>query len=101
MRGRTLNVTHPPTREWDSAYHAPVLVGPIVELFAGASLVLDGTLGGGGHSAALLDAGVRRVIGIDRDAEALAAATGRLHAAVEQGRFTAMRGNYAALDTLS
>jgi 16S rRNA (cytosine1402-N4)-methyltransferase len=100
MRGRTLNVTHPPTRAWDSEYHAPVLVGSIVELLAGASLVLDGTLGGGGHSAALLDAGVRRVIGIDRDADALASASARLHAAVEAGRFTALRGNYAALDAL-
>ena len=100
MRGRTPDVSHPLTHAWDSAYHAPVLVGPVVELFAGASLVLDGTLGGGGHSAALLDAGVGRVIGIDRDAEALASATARLRAAVEAGRFTALQGNYAALDAL-
>ena len=50
-------------REWDSGYHAPALVAPVVELLAAAPLVLDGTLGGGGHSAALLDAGVRRTIG--------------------------------------
>ena len=46
------------SHEWDSGYHAPALVAPIVELLAGSALVLDGTLGGGGHSAALLDAGV-------------------------------------------
>lgn len=100
MRGRTQNVSHPLTLAWDSEYHAPVLVGPVVELFAGSSLVLDGTLGGGGHSAALLDAGVGRVIGVDRDTDALASATARLHAAVDAGRFTALRGNYAALDAL-
>src|SRR4030081_3240764 len=61
--------------EWDSGYHAPALVAPLVELLAGSPLVLDGTLGGGGHSAALLDAGVGRVIGIDRDPDGLAAAS--------------------------
>ena len=99
MRTRTVGI-HPPARAWDSPYHAPALVGPVVELLAGSSLVLDGTLGGGGHSAALLDAGVGRVIAIDRDPEALAAATARLAAAAADGRFTALRGNYATLDEL-
>ena len=31
--------------EWDSGYHAPALVAPLVELLAGSPLVLDGTLG--------------------------------------------------------
>jgi 16S rRNA (cytosine1402-N4)-methyltransferase len=95
-----MNVIGPTGREWDSEYHAPALVEPVVELLAGASLVLDGTLGGGGHSAALLDAGVQRVIGIDRDPDALATASQRLAAAVATGRFTALRGNYASLDEL-
>jgi len=100
MRDRTMNVIHPTGREWDSEYHAPALVGPVVELLAGAALVLDGTLGGGGHSAALLDAGVQRVIGIDRDPDALATASERLASAVATGRFTALHGNYASLDEL-
>jgi 16S rRNA (cytosine1402-N4)-methyltransferase len=87
--------------EWDSGYHAPALVGPVVELLAGSALVLDGTLGGGGHSAALLDAGVARVIGIDRDPDALAAAATRLAAASAAGRFVAYRGNYAALSAIA
>src|ERR1700716_1032294 len=78
-----------PSSGWDSGYHAPALVGPVVELLAGSALVLDGTLGGGGHSAALLDAGVGRVIGIDRDPGALSAATTRLADAVALGRFSA------------
>ena len=85
---------------WDSAYHTPALVGPVVELLGGSALVLDGTLGGGGHSAALLDAGVGRVIGIDRDPDALATATERLADAADAGRFTALQGNYASLDAL-
>jgi 16S rRNA (cytosine1402-N4)-methyltransferase len=92
----------PPSRDsrWDSEYHAPALVGPVVELLRGARLVLDGTLGGGGHSAALLDAGVERVIGLDRDPDALASATARLAAEASTGRFAAHRGNYADIDTI-
>jgi 16S rRNA (cytosine1402-N4)-methyltransferase len=100
MRGRTERVSHPSSDAWDSEYHAPALVGPVVELLGGSTLVLDGTLGGGGHSAALLDAGVRRVIGVDRDPDALATASARLPDASATGRFTALRGNYAALDEL-
>jgi 16S rRNA (cytosine1402-N4)-methyltransferase len=62
--------------------------------------VLDGTLGGGGHSAALLAAGVPRVVGVDRDPDALAAATARLASAVSDGRFSAWRGNYADLGAI-
>ncbi len=81
---------------WDTDYHAPALVGDVIELLSGGPLVLDGTLGGGGHSAALLDAGVARVIGIDRDSEALAAASARF-AHLSSARFTAYQGNYADL----
>ena len=57
-------------------------------------------MGGGGHSAALLDAGVERVIGVDRDPDALATALARLPEAASTGRFRALRGNYSALDEL-
>jgi 16S rRNA (cytosine1402-N4)-methyltransferase len=96
---------HPPRdgmmlKQWDTDYHAPALVGDVVELLSGGTLVLDGTLGGGGHSAALLDAGVSRVIGIDRDPDALAAAQVRLaHEAPE--RFAAYQGNYADLGRIA
>lgn len=100
MRGRTADVSHQPATAWDSSYHAPALVGPVVELLGRSTLVLDGTLGGGGHAAALLDAGVGRVIGVDRDPDALAAASARLSEAADAGRFAAVRGNYAAIDEL-
>src|SRR5215213_2721354 len=81
----------------DSAYHAPVLASEVAHFLGGASRVLDGTLGGGGHSAALLEGGVANVVGVDRDPDALASATNRLAQYVEDGRFAAHLGNFYAL----
>lgn len=83
-----------------SAYHAPVLASEVTGLLGRAGRVLDGTLGGGGHSHALLDAGVSRVVGIDRDPEALRAARERLADAAAAGRFVSYQGNYSALDAV-
>jgi 16S rRNA (cytosine1402-N4)-methyltransferase len=58
--------------------HEPVLVGVVVELLSRADTVVDLTVGPGGHARALLEAGVGRVLGVDRDREALAAARERL-----------------------
>ncbi|MHB1094940.1 MAG: 16S rRNA (cytosine(1402)-N(4))-methyltransferase [Gemmatimonadaceae bacterium] len=87
------------TTRFDSAYHAPVLVEEILALFAGASRALDGTLGGGGHSAAMLEAGMD-VTGIDRDPAAIAEASRRLQPAITEGRFRTLTGNYADADAL-
>ena len=62
---------------WATAYHAPVLADEVVGLLAGAHSVLDGPLGGGGHSLALLERG-SDVTAIDRDPEAIGAARRRL-----------------------
>jgi 16S rRNA (cytosine1402-N4)-methyltransferase len=54
-------------------YHQPVLEGEIVELFASlpAGVVIDATLGGGGHAKAILERSPQlRLIGIDRDPDA-------------------------------
>jgi 16S rRNA (cytosine1402-N4)-methyltransferase len=64
--------------------HVPVLLERCLELLAPAldapgSVVVDATLGAGGHSRALLDACPRAVlVGIDRDPRALALAQERL-----------------------
>jgi len=79
------------------AYHLPVLLSDVESLLAGASTVLDCTLGGGGHSAALLDRGLR-VTGVDRDPRALAAARERLSDFERIGQFRALLGNYADLE---
>ena len=85
---------------WDTHYHSPALAVEVAELLGGSALVLDGTLGGGGHSAALLEHGVGRIVGVDRDPAALAEATTRLTTAVDEGRFAAYRGNYSAIDAI-
>jgi 16S rRNA (cytosine1402-N4)-methyltransferase len=54
------------------------MVREVVELLGGRSLVLDLTLGAGGHAEALLVAGVQRVIGVDHDPAALEIASSRL-----------------------
>ncbi len=99
-------IATPHSNPWQSDYHAPALVDDIVELLGHASLVLDGTLGGGGHAAALLAAGVGKVIGVDRDPEAIASTRARLASEAEAGRFETVTANYsepgniAALQTL-
>ncbi|XHR31324.1 MAG: 16S rRNA (cytosine(1402)-N(4))-methyltransferase RsmH [Chthoniobacteraceae bacterium] len=74
-------------------YHEPVLLGQTVALLAPApgKLFLDGTLGGGGHTEAFLEAGAR-VIGIDQDPQALEFAGRRL--ARFGDRFTPVRANF-------
>lgn len=79
-----------------SAYHVPVMVEEVLGALRpeGGGLFLDGTLGGGGHSEAILERGPEaRVTGVDRDPEALAEATARL--ARFGGRFRAVRANFA------
>jgi 16S rRNA (cytosine1402-N4)-methyltransferase len=61
----------------DAFVHVPVMAREVVELFRPIppGLVVDGTVGGGGHSGRLLEARPDlQVLGIDRDPEAVAAA---------------------------
>ncbi len=70
-------------------HHLPVLAQPVLDAFSplegllaghpGGGLLIDCTLGGGGHSALLLEAhpGLR-LIGLDQDPTARAAAAERL-----------------------
>lgn len=75
--------------------HEPVLLNECMESLAirPDGVYVDGTLGGGGHSSNILmrlgEHG--RLIGIDRDGDAIAAATARLNG---DRRFTALRGNF-------
>jgi len=79
------------------AYHVPVLLAEVEALLERTSTVLDCTLGGGGHTAALLERG-SRVTGIDRDPRALASARDRLSDYERTGQFRAILANYSALD---
>jgi 16S rRNA (cytosine1402-N4)-methyltransferase len=75
-------------------YHEPVLLEETVAALAPAEgkIIVDGTLGGGGHSEALLARGAT-VIAIDQDPAALSFAGKRL---AQYGmRFRAIRGSFA------
>jgi 16S rRNA (cytosine1402-N4)-methyltransferase len=79
--------------------HSPVLVDLVVELFAPVppGVVVDATVGGGGHAEALLDAHPHlSLVGLDQDPDAIAAAAERLHrfgerATVRHSRFDELR----------
>ena len=77
-------------------YHLPVFPTEVAELMAAGpgKFIIDGTLGGGGHSEIFLKAGAR-VLGVDRDPEALAHARGRL--AAYGDRFSTWEGNFSRL----
>ena len=67
------------------------MTAEVVEFLGGRRTVVDMTLGSGGHAAALLEAGVSRLVGVDRDPEALALAGRRLSAFGERVRLVAAR----------
>lgn len=81
--------------------HQSVLLREVLEALrpAPGKLLLDGTLGGAGHSYAWLQASGPdgRLIGLDRDEAALEAAGERLKEF--QGRFELHRSNFANLDS--
>jgi 16S rRNA (cytosine1402-N4)-methyltransferase len=81
-------------------FHKPVLLTEVVEALqprAGGRFA-DGTVGGGGHAAALLRASAPagKLFGCDRDGTAVQAARERL--AEFQGRFEIRQGSFAELD---
>lgn len=82
--------------------HVPVLLRETIEAMgirAGGTYI-DGTVGNGGHAAAILErAGPRgRLLGIDRDGETLPRAAERLSRA--GGWYRLEQGNYADMKTL-
>jgi 16S rRNA (cytosine1402-N4)-methyltransferase len=63
---------------------------------AGRGLIVDCTVGTGGHTEALLEAGATRVLGLDRDAEVLPLARDRL--AAWKDRVELVHADYRHLD---
>ena len=92
-------MTEPATGRWDTSYHAPVMVEEVVALVSGADQILDCTLGGGGHSEALLASG-SSVVALDRDEAAITEARKRLASYEASGRFLAIRGNFGEIDRI-
>ena len=80
--------------------HVPVLIEAILRECAPVTGVwLDGTLGAGGYTRALLAAGAERVIGVDRDPLALQMAEG--WAAPYGDRVRLVAGTFSGLDGLA
>jgi len=78
--------------------HLPVMLAEVLEMLAprdGAQYV-DGTFGGGGYASAILEAADCKVLGIDRDPDAIA----RGQALVQRfgGRLTLVQGEFSNMD---
>jgi len=92
------------TEERELAFsHIPVLLNEVIDALniKGDGIYLDGTLGGGGHSfeiAKRLDKG-GRLIGLDRDDDAIRAAGGKLKDFSD--RVTIVRENYGSIKSVS
>jgi 16S rRNA (cytosine1402-N4)-methyltransferase len=81
----------------DKLLHTPVLVKEIAQIMdpAANKHYIDATLGFGGHTLALLEAGAT-VTGIDQDADMLELAQARITEAGYSERFTAMHSSFAS-----
>ncbi len=77
--------------------HDPVLLAEVVRALApqAGDLIVDGTFGGGGYAQAILAAADCRVLGVDRDPDAIA--RGAELAARFPGRLGLFLGNYSEL----
>ena len=82
-------------------FHDPVMVEEVLEVLEGAKegTILDGTLGGGGHAEAMLSRWPEcRVLGVDRDPDALETARHRLGPFTDRLRTLEMRFDQAMDD---
>jgi hypothetical protein len=81
--------------------HLPVMVNEVVELFAPVppGVVLDATVGGGGHAAAILERSPQlELVGLDQDPAAISAAETAL--APFGGRVRIVRSRFDGLDAV-
>ena len=80
--------------------HIPVLVDEVVLALSPQpdSVILDGTFGLGGYSRAILAAAPCRVVGIDRDPQAIS--RGRALEAEFSGRLSLIEGRFGAMESL-
>lgn len=85
----------------ERSQHVPVLLDEVLNLLQPlpGGHYIDGTLGGGGHTSAILEHSRPggRVLGIDADAQALARARTQFAGYVEQGRLVLVHGNFAEM----
>lgn len=84
-----------------ASYHKPVLLNEAIHHLVTDpnGVYIDGTLGGGGHSASILDklSARGRLIAVDQDDDAIAFAGSRFQ---KEPRITILRGNFGFLDVI-
>jgi 16S rRNA (cytosine1402-N4)-methyltransferase len=100
MKQTTAIASDPP-----SASHTPVMLAEIVEglQLQPGQRIIDGTIGGGGHTAAFLEysAPDGRVLGIDADPAAIRRNAIRFDAEIGAGRLTVVQGNFGEVSALA
>src|SRR6266542_4582706 len=72
------------------------MVDEVLGFLGGREVVVDMTLGAGGHAEALLEEGARRVVGVDRDPRAIELASERL--ARFGDRFAPVRARFSEVE---
>jgi 16S rRNA (cytosine1402-N4)-methyltransferase len=82
-----------------SGYHVPVMLKTTIDLLdcKPGSLMVDCTLGGGGHSAEMLSRGAR-VIAIDQDDDAIREAGRRLNDSFKENKLEIVKSNFRNIE---
>jgi 16S rRNA (cytosine1402-N4)-methyltransferase len=81
--------------------HVPVMLDEVIEALnpRDGARYIDATFGGGGYARAILSAAKCRVLGIDRDPDAIA--RGEKLVAEFEGRLTLAQGPFSAMDAIA
>jgi 16S rRNA (cytosine1402-N4)-methyltransferase len=81
--------------------HVPVMLDEVIEALnpRDGARYIDATFGGGGYTRAILSAAKCRVLGIDRDPDAIA--RGEKLVAEFEGRLTLAQGPFSAMDAIT
>ncbi|MGI8705338.1 MAG: 16S rRNA (cytosine(1402)-N(4))-methyltransferase RsmH [Sphingomicrobium sp.] len=82
------------------AAHTPVLIDEVIDALSlqPGDTAVDGTFGAGGYARAMLAVGVGRVIGFDRDPDAIAEGRSLVPDAIESGRLTLVEERFSQMD---
>lgn len=95
------NAPPEPIPDPTDARHVPVLLNEVLEGLAirPGARIIDGTLGGGGHTAAMLERSAPdgRILGLDADPAAIRRVGQRLTQAVETGRLVLAQANFVEM----
>ncbi len=89
----------------EHSQHVPVMLDEVLQFLQPQSggLYIDGTLGGGGHAAAILEQSAPdgRVLGIDTDEQALQRVQAQCSDFVDRGRLVLAHGNFVDMGRIA